>query len=364
MTDISALTLGVEEEFLLVDGAGRLSAEGPAVSEDVEDPPGQVEHELRSCQVESATEVVHKSGEVVGGLRALRDELAREAAPRGLRLLPSGVPPLAGERGVRFTPTERYQRMGGEFGAVARSSLTCACHVHVAIPDRDTGLTVSNGIRPWLPVLLALTANSPFHESEDTGYASWRHVLWGRWPSAGAPPHFTSVDHYESVVEGLLRTGAILDRGMVYWDIRLSEHQPTLEIRVCDVAGTPVEAALAAALIRALAARAMDDAGPRRPPGTQPLGPELLRARLWRSARDGLAGHAIDADGDVVPAWHLVDSLVEHVRPFLREAGDEDFVREALADLRRTGGGAERQRAAFAERGRLTDVVDAMAWRV
>ncbi|GAB2997442.1 glutamate--cysteine ligase [Amycolatopsis acidiphila] len=362
MTENTALTLGVEEEFLLVDRAGHLVSAGPAVTDEVSDPPGQVEHELRPCQVESATEVQTGVAGVTGGLRALRDELAREAATRDLRLLPAGVPPLAEDHTLEFTPNARYQRMGGEFGAVARSALTCACHVHVSIPDRAAGLAVSNGLRPWLPVLLALTANSPFHEGEDSGHASWRHVMWGRWPSAGPPPHFESEDHYESLVEALLRTGAILDRGMVYWDIRLSEHQPTVEVRVSDVAATVDEAALLAVLVRGLAAKALDDGAA--PAGKTGLPPELLRAMLWRGARDGLAGRLVDRDGDLVPAWQLVDHLVEQARPWLRETGDEDFAREVLDRLRRDGGGAQRQRAAFARRHRLADVLDELAWPV
>jgi carboxylate-amine ligase len=362
MTENTALTLGVEEEFLLVDRAGHLVSAGPAVTGEVADPPGQVEHELRPCQVESATEVQTGVTGVTAGLRALRDELAREAATRDLRLLPAGVPPLAEDHTLAFTPNARYERMGGEFGAVARSALTCACHVHVSIPDRAAGLLVSNQIRPWLPVLLALTANSSFHEGEDTGYASWRHVMWGRWPSAGPPPHFESVDHYESLVDALLRTGAIFDRGMIYWDIRLSEHQPTVEVRISDVTATVDEAALLAVLVRGLAAQALDEDGA--PAEKSILPPELLRAMLWRGARDGLAGHLVDGDGDLVPAWHLVDRLAEQLKPRLRETGDDEFTRDVLERLRRTGSGAARQRAAFARRHRLTDIVDELAWPV
>lgn len=362
MTEHTALTLGVEEEFLLVDRAGHLASAGPAVTGEVADPPGQVEHELRPCQVESATEVQTDVAAVTAGLRALRDELAREAATRDLRLLPSGVPPLAEDRTLSFTPTARYQRMGGEFGAVARSALTCACHVHVAIPDHAAGLRISNRIRPWLPVLLALTANSPFHEGEDTGHASWRHVMWGRWPSAGPPPYFESIDHYESLVDALLRVGAILDRGMIYWDIRLSEHQPTVEVRISDVAATVDEAALLAVLVRGLAAQALDESDDAAEKSAVP--PELLRAMLWRGARDGLAGRLVDADGDLVPTWHLIDRLVEQIGPHLRTAGDDGFVRNVLDRLRHTGDGAARQRAAFARRHRVTDVVDELAWSV
>jgi carboxylate-amine ligase len=219
---------------------------------------------------------------------------------------------------------------------------------------------MSNRIRPWLPVLLALTANSPWHDGMDTRYASWRHVMWSRWPSAGPPPWFGSVDHYDATVAGLSTTGAILDRGMIYWDIRLSEHQPTVEVRISDVAATPQDAALLAVLVRALAADAIDSAEP-----DSRLAEVILRAQLWRAARDGLAGRCVDPDsGELVGTWRLVERLVDRLKPQLRSAGDDEFVGEALAGLRRTGSGAQRQRAAYARRRRPTDIVDAMVWPV
>lgn len=354
------LTMGVEEEFLLVDDEGGLGAEGPAVSEETEDDrAGQVEHELRRCQVESATEVSTGIDELTDHLRTLRTRLAAEATDRRLRLLPSGCAPLAEDTGPRFTPDERYQGMAREFGSLAKQSLTCACHVHIGIPDRATGLVISNGLRPWLPVLLALTANSPFHDGVDTGYASWRYLMWKRWPSAGPPAHVSSVDEYESGVDGLLRAGAILDRGMIYWDVRLSEHEPTVEIRISDVAVDVPDAALLAAFVRALAGRALDVSDNRL---SAALSQEVLRARLWRSARDGLAGQCVDpVSGDLLPTWQVVDELVEWVGSQLRHTGDADFVAETLARLRTGGGGAARQRDAFARRERLTDVVDDLA---
>ncbi|MFI9387705.1 glutamate--cysteine ligase [Kutzneria sp. NPDC052558] len=356
MTGRPGVTLGVEEEFLLVDGDGRLAAAGPEISEQVDAADGQIEHELRRCQVESATGVCATADEVVTGLGTLRDRLAAEAAGQGLRLLASGTAPMADDRPARFTPDVRYHRMAREFGGIAQASLTCACHVHVSIPDAATGVRMSNQIRPWLPVLLALTANSPFHNGDDTAYASWRHLLWTRWPSAGAPPHFDSVDAYESSVDGLIDAGAALDRGMVYWDIRLSAHQPTVEVRVADVLPTPTEAALLAVLVRALATQVFDGEGPVARPE-----PEVLRAWLWRSARDGLTGRCVHPrTGDLAPAWQVVNDLVAGLGPWLRANGDDEFAEQALAGVRADGNGAQRQRAANERAGLL----DALAWPV
>jgi carboxylate-amine ligase len=353
----SALTLGVEEEFLLVDDHYRLAACDPDITEAAGCPDGQVEHELQHCQVESATKVCTDVAEIVTGLRDLRDHLAAEAAERGQRLVPSGTAVLADDRPARFTPGGRYERMSRHFGELARVALICACHVHVGIPDRPTGLRISNHIRPWLPVLLALAANSPFHNGMDTGYASWRYQVARQWPSAGPPPFLGSIDEYESRVEGLMRSGAIFDRRMVYWDIRLSEHLPTLEIRIADVTPTVEQAALLAVLIRAMACRALDD-----PPKTE-VSHEVLCGELWRAARAGLAGSCVDPhSGRLTPTWQLVDELVKDLRPYLRSAGDADHVSETLARLRAEGGGAQRQRAAFGRRHSLTDTIDGLAW--
>ncbi|HEY1574678.1 MAG TPA: glutamate--cysteine ligase [Pseudonocardiaceae bacterium] len=352
----AALTLGVEEEFLVVDDDGRLAASGPEITDAVDERDGQVDHELRRCQVESATGVCTDVDDIVTGLRDLRDQLATKAAERGQRLVPAGTDLLADDRPPRFTPDSRYRRMSQDFGELARASLTCACHVHVGIPDPETGLLMSNHIRPWLPLLLALAANSPFHDGTDTRYATWRYEMWRRWPSAGPPPHFSSVDDYESRVDGLLCSGAVLDRAMVYWDVRLSAHQPTLEVRIADVTPTVEHAALLAVLVRALATRAIDG-----PPAAE-VSQEVLRGELWRAGRDGLAGHCVDRrSGQLAPTWQLIDSLVDDLSPYLRATGDIDHVTGTLARLRAEGDGAQGQRAVFSRRGSLTDVIDDIA---
>ena len=345
--------MGVEEEFLLVRADGRLSRYGPEVVAAADDVDGELELELKRCQVESATDVCRTPEQVLSQLTALRGELASTAADRGLRLLPSGCPvmPETGEQEI--TPKPRYQRMAHWFGATARSLATCGCHVHIGIPDRETGVAVSNRVRPWLPVLLALSVNSPFNGA-DTGYASWRYQEWSRWPSSGPPPVFSGVDEYDAVVDTMLRAGALMDRAMVYWDIRLSEQHPTLEFRIADVAAAPEDAALLATLIRGLVARALDDEGP--PPG---LPHAVLRANLWRASREGLTGTTLHpVTEEPGPVQSHVDDLVEHLRPVL--GADLDFVKDGVARLRDHGTGAARQRAAYGRRHELRDVVDAL----
>jgi carboxylate-amine ligase len=352
------LTLGVEEEFLVVDATGRLSYQGGELADEDQNVAGEFQRELVRCQVETTTPVCADATDVLRNLVQLRRGAVDRAARRDLRLLPSGTPILpTGER-AEITPGQRYKRMVERFGGVAHTSNTCGLHVHVSMPDRETGVRVSNRVRAWLPVLLALSANSPFDEGSDTAYHSWRYIMWSRWPSAGPPPLFDSLDHYESTVEMLQRAGAVLDRGMIYWDIRLSEHQPTQEYRVCDITVAPGTAALVAGLIRGLVHLALDgaDIGERFPA-------EVLRANLWRAAREGLSGSCLHPrTSQLTPVWQQLDDLVGLLRPALSEGGDLDLVCSELAALRAAGGGAQRQREAYREGG-LSGAVDALALR-
>lgn len=352
----TGLTLGVEEEFLLVDADGQLAGRGPEVAREARDPQGVLEPELVRCQVESATGICDTPEGVLSQLTGLRAELAEVARGRGLRLLPSAAPVLPEDDRPEITPKERYLRMAEHFGATARAGTTCGCHVHIGMPDREQGVRVINRLRAWLPPLLAVTANSPF-DGIDTGYASWRYQNWSRWPSAGPPPAFGSLDEYESTVDDMLRTGALLDKAMVYWDIRLSEHQPTLEFRVSDVAATAGDAALLAVLVRGLVAHATDDEGP-----VRPMSQAVLRANLWRASHDGLGGESLHpVTGELAPMHRQLADLLTLIRPSLGD--DVEFAEAGLAKLREQGNGADRQRAVYARRRKLTDVVDELALR-
>lgn len=343
--------MGVEEEFLLVRADGRLSRHGPEIADAATDTHGDLEAELKRCQVEAVTGICRTPDEVLGQLRDLRGELAMVAGRRRLRLLPSGCPIVPETEPQEITPKPRYLKMAGWFGATVRSVATCGCHVHVSIPDRETGVAVSNQLRPWLPLLLTITANSPF-DGADTGYASWRYQEWSRWPSAGPPPLFSGLDEYESIVDSMLRCGALMDRAMIYWDIRFSERHPTLEFRISDVAVTPEHATLFATLVRGLVASALDATTP--PPQ---LSQTVLRANLWRASREGLSGLTLHpVTGELTPVQSQLDDLVERLRPVL--GADLEFVKDGVAHLRERGTGAARQRAAYARRGELTDVVD------
>jgi carboxylate-amine ligase len=260
------------------------------------------------------------------------------------------------------TENERYARMIEMFGIIARQQLTCGQHIHVAINSPDEGVAALDRIRGWLPVLTAISANSPYWQGQDTGYASYRSIAWGQWPTAGPTETFGDVDGYHRAIKGLLETGAAMDDGMIYFDARLSAHYPTLEIRVPDVCTDVGDSALIAALARALVDTAAVEWTHGR--SVEPIRIEVLRGASWRAARFGLSGDLLDhRSRELVPAWALVDALVEHVLTALRANGDLDFALEGVARLRTTGTGADLQRKEFARRGLLSDVVQNAAQR-
>lgn len=348
-------TLGVEEEFVLVDAAGRLVQEGPETLAGTA-PALDLKAELLRCQVESATGVHTDVDELRADLAQSRSALITAAADRGLRLLATGTPVHAEAFDALLGPETRYRHIHSRFGSMVFSSLTCGCHVHVEVADREVAVQVVNHLRPWLPVLLAITANSPFNDGRDTDYASARHLLWSRWPTAVPPPYLDSAADYDTRVHALVDTTAALDLKMIYWDVRISDHLPTIEVRVGDVLPTADEAALFGILIRALVAEFVVLVG--RALRAQPVPQDILRGRLWRAARDGLSGHCADpVTGELRPALDIADDLIAHLT---------DPAEIALADRvrrrwRTAGCGADRQRAAHRTAGSLTDVVNHIA---
>ncbi len=334
-----ARRVGVEEEFLLVDPA--TGEARPSAPELVAAAPGALEPELQREQVETGSAPHRDADALLADLRARRRRAADAAARAGAQLVALGTHPEHVR--PRVAPGERYERIVERFGALAAEQLTCGCHVHVEVGDREEGVAVLDRIGPWLPVLLALSANSPYWRGQDTGYASWRSQVWGRWPSAGPAGPFRTAAHHDELRERLLATGVLLDEGMVYADARLSAVHPTVEVRVADVCLRAEDAALLARLVRALVERAAADARAGLPAPEDP--PQLLRLTSWRAARDGVDGQLVSPSaGRPAPAAAVVAELVEHVRGPLTAAGDLDAVRAGTDAVLARGTGARWQR--------------------
>jgi carboxylate-amine ligase len=355
------LTLGVEEEYLLVDAHSPQAV--PAVEDVFDHVPAElrpaVQHELQRSQIEVASPPQLELRPLWEALTRLRTGLADAAEQAGVRLVAVGAAPAAGPP-ADIVDKPRYHRMRERFGALSPGQGLNGMHVHVSIPDPETGVQVLNHLRPWLPILQAATANSPFHEGIDTGYASWRSVMWDRWPTVGPTPYLEDHAQYEGLLADLVTSGAMLDEGMLYWYARLSANYPTVELRMGDVCPSLDDTMLLAALARGLVATLLRDINDGVPAPRIPH--HLLVAAHWRAAHDGLEGLAVDLETrQARPAWHLMRQLFDRVRPELDRHGDLEMATILMGRLRSRGTGAARQRAMLAQRGTLDDVVTWLA---
>lgn len=347
--------VGVEEELLLVDPQTRRLTSRQRRALALADHDGApVEGELYLEQVETQTPPTRDLGALEASLREGRRALGEAARRAGAVAVAVGTPVLvddpAGDAAV--APDDRYHRIRQEYGELARTATACAMHVHVDVTGREEGVRVVDGIAPWLPLLLAVSANSPYAAGRDTGHASWRSQVWSRWPSHGSHEPFGDVATYDEVRDRLVAWGAALDEAMLYLDARLGVSTPTVEVRVADVCGEVDDAVVVAALARALVSTAADG------PPARWRG-DLLRAATWRAARHGLAGSLVDPRRrELVPARDALASLLDHCGPALQAAGDTDLVADGVERLLARGTGAVRQRAAYEAGGTLEAVVD------
>lgn len=364
--DLPAPTLGVEEEFVLVDReTGRPVGRNREVAAAASARGLDLELELTSSQVEIATPTAASGPEIGDHLRRLRGILAAAADEVGVDVVACGVPPRVPDS-FPVTDTGRYRAIADRYGMLAHEQGISGCHVHVGVPDTETAVAVCNRLRPWLPLLLALAANSAIYRDADSGHASWRSVLWSRWPAAGPPPHLRSAEHFADTVELLVATGTILDPHMLYWDARPSDHLPTVEVRVGDVQMRVEETEIFATVVRAAVMSALDDLrhGGRQARTGVVLDPALLSAAYWIAAHDGVDGRALDpATGALMSVWTRVDQLLTTLAPALDRLGERERVAQALEALRRDGNGATRQRRIFAESGSALAVVRAAMLR-
>lgn len=335
-------TFGVEEEFLLVDpDTGATVPAAPEVLKVAGSPPPTVHAELLRSQVEAATAPCATVTELAGELTRGRAHLAEAARECGVWLVPSGTAVLGGDSVV--SDGDRFGAIAGIYAEVARDYQVCGCHVHVGVQDRETAVAVVNHVRPWLPALLALSVNSPFHDGRDTGYASWRMLAQARFPGSGVPPRCRDAADYAERVARLVDCGVLADEAMSFWLVRPSSTWPTVEFRVADTAVDVPTAVLQAALSRALVETALSDlAQGREAPA---LDDQVMAAAVWAAARYGLGVAVHPVRACRVPAVELIGELVVRVAPALAASGDLQTVRDLVRAVLESGTGADRQRS-------------------
>ncbi|MGY1652500.1 carboxylate-amine ligase [Geodermatophilus sp. SYSU D01119] len=369
-------TVGVEEELLVVDPSGTPVPRGPEAlavasrrgegetpeeherDDGAGERPGHLVPELKQEQVELGTRVCTGLDEVTRELRFWRGRADAAARAVGARVAALASSPVAVD--PEPTPGARYAEMEERFGLIATDQLTCGCHVHVSVDGDEEGVAVLDRIRVWLPVLTALTANSPFWLGRDSGYASYRSQAWDRWPSSGPTEVFGDAATYARVVDDLVATRTIVDAGQVYFAARLSRSWPTVEVRVADVALRVEDAVTHAGLVRALVDTAAREWREGRP--APAVRGEVLRVAAWRAGRSGTGGELVHPlTGRPEPAADVVAALLAHVGPALDASGDRRRVEDGVRAVLDRGTGADLQRRVYRETGDLAAVVRAAA---
>ncbi|MCS0638453.1 glutamate--cysteine ligase [Streptomyces sp. LP05-1] len=348
------ITLGVEEEYLLLDPVTCLpvplgeQVRAAAGLETVVDD-REVQSELLQAQVEVATPVCTDLDEVGGHLLRLRHAVGAAAERSGCRIAACATAPFRESAPVPVTEQARYIAMRTQAPQLVAEQLVNGMHIHAAVPDRETGVAVLNRVRVWLPTLVAMSANSPLWDGHDTGFASWRTVIFGRWAVSGPPPRFTDAADHEHRIRRLLDSGVITDTGQLYWQARLSDRYPTVEIRCPDVQLRADSSVMFAGIVRALIATAIREEKAGAPVPECP--PELLQAANWHAARHGLSGLLIDPEGRSCRAGDLLAVFMDRLAPALDEAGDTREVTSLLHRLLQEGTSADRQRQVLADDG-------------
>jgi len=334
------LSLGVEEELLLVDDRHRLVPAAEAVLDAVPGPlSDHVSSEIFSEQIELKTGVCHDVGEVLGELRGLR----RAIREMGFELLGSGLHPSAPENEPKLVDKPRYGVVREDLGDLLRTP-PCGLHVHVGIPDPDVAVRVANAFRLYLPTLQALSANSPLRQGVDSGHASARTQVVRSYPRFQVPRQFRDYEDFCRVADQLIAAAGVDDYTYIWWDVRPHPQLGTVEVRAVDVQIDALTSSAIAALIQAIAAKELDE------PSAPGLYRESLEESYFQAASHGLeADILLDADTPE-PARKTIRRMLDSVRPYARDLGGEAALEEVERILRE-GNGADEQRRIHREEG-------------
>ncbi|GAB3603139.1 carboxylate-amine ligase [Microbacterium aureliae] len=366
--DRPAFTIGIEEEYLLVDRESRALAVAPegfldGLRVELQQ---QVSPEYKQCQVEIGTRVCAGASEARDELRRLRAAVSEHAARHGLSPIAAACHPFADWKQAHHTDKERYHGLERDLAGVARRLLICGNHVHVGLGDNALRADLMPQMTYFLPHLLALSTSSPFWQGEDTGLASYRISVFDNLPRTGLPPEYVSWAEYERSVAVLTDLGIIEDSSKIWWDIRPSHSYPTLETRIMDVSPRLEDAVSFAAVTQSLMRmlwrlRAQNQRW-------RVYDRFLIGENRWRAQRYGVAEGLIDFGASTItPFPQLMEELVELVAEDSEALGCRDEVERVVA-IASAGTSATRQRAVAAgaeaagsdQNGAMTAVVDSL----
>ena len=326
------LSLGVEEELLLVDERLQLAEQGEQVSARLAGSTRErVSTEIFSEQIELKTGICHSADDVLADL----GELRRAVAAAGFRLLGTGIHPTSTKEAV-LVRKPRYEVVRKDFGSLLATP-PCGLHVHVGIPDPETAVRLANAFRLYLPVLQALSANSPFRAGADSGHASARTSVVRSYPRFQLPRQFRDYEDFCRVADQLIAAAGVDDYTYIWWDVRPHPRLGTVEVRAVDVQVDSTGSAAIAALVQAIAAKELD-----RPSGAE-LSREALEESYFQAASHGLEAEILLDSEAPEPAVEAGRRVLEMARPYARELGSEAALAE-IERILRDGNGADEQR--------------------
>jgi carboxylate-amine ligase len=326
------LSLGVEEELLLVDRRSQLAEQGELVAERLSGPIAErVSTEIFSEQIELKTGICHSADDVLSDL----GELRRAVAAAGFRLMGTGLHPTSTKEAA-LVQKPRYEVVRKDFGSLL-STPPCGLHVHVGIPDPETAVRLVNAFRLYLPVLQALSANSPFRAGTDSGHASARTSVVRSYPRFQLPRRFRDYEEFCRVADQLIAAAGVDDYTYIWWDVRPHPRLGTVEVRAVDVQVDTAGSSAIAALIQAIAAKELDR------PSTIDLSREALEESYFQAASHGLEAEILLDSETPEAALEVGRRVLELVRPYARELGSEAALAE-IERILREGNGADEQR--------------------
>lgn len=353
-----ALTLGIEEEYQIVDPGTRelrsyiqeFLEQGRHVLED------QIKPEFLQSQVEVGSRICRDVGELRSEVCRLRRHVADLASDNDLCVVAASTHPFSAWEHQQVNVGERYTQLHTDMADLARRMLIFGMHIHVGIEDRELMIDVMNQARYFLPHLLALTTSSPFWRGRDTGLKSYRTVVFESLPRTGLPPRFGSRFEYDDFVQTLVDTRCIDEPTKIWWDVRPHPKFPTLEFRVCDICTRVDEAVCLAALVQAIVAKLIKLRETNQ--SWRAYRHHLITENKWRAVRYGLDGKLIDfGKQEEVPIAQLATEILEMIDDVVDELGTREDV-EYVHTILREGSSADRQLRVFAETGSLEAVVD------
>jgi len=341
------LTIGVEEEYMLLDAKTlELAGSIDDVLEALPDAPWatRVMPELFESSAEVATGICQSVDDARRDLTDIRRGLAESLGLLGLRLGSSSTHPYSLSENQRITPRDRYRNLLEQLQYVARRELVFGMHVHVAVPDPETCIKVMEGVLIELPILLALSTNSPFWRGQLTGLASTRTAVFASFPRSGLPPRFDSYEDYADTIGWMESTGAIGDYTHIWWDVRPHPKLGTLELRVMDVQFDLESTLTLAAYVQSLVAALIDEIEQGNEP--QAFHRQLIAENKWNAARHGLEAPLMDLGAGRrirVPAATLARRRVKQLRPYAKDLGCWDALSHGVESILDRGSGAARQ---------------------